>query len=245
MPKRLDITNELYGDFKVIEMLYGYKFCNGKPRTYCRCLGKDNNEYIIRADALRSGATTSIKGVEHKVIAKDISNQKFGHLLALYPTDKRAPNGGIIWHCKCDCGNEIDVQLGNLTRGHTRSCGCNKQSKWEEFIKEYLKSHNISFVEQKRFDDCRNSKGTDMLPFDFYINDNNSIIEYDGEHHFNPVPGWGGLEKFKTTQENDNIKNQYCLQHNINLLRIPYTDTEEEIIEKINLFLSPATITVA
>ena len=83
-----------------------------------------------------------------------------------------------------------------------------------------------------------------MLPFDFYINKINSIIEYDGEHHFNPISGWGGLEKFKITQENDNIKNQYCIQNNISLLRIPYTDNKEEIIEKLNLFLSPATITV-
>lgn len=243
MPKRLDLTGQIYGDFKIIEMLYGYKQNNNKSRTYCKCLGIDGKEYIIRADALRSGATISIKGVGKKVVFKDITNQRFGHLVALYPTNKKAINGCIIWHCICDCGKEIDVPLGNLARGHTRSCGCNKHSQWEEFIANYLRSNNIVFEEQKRFVDCRNSKGTDMLPFDFFIINNCSIIEYDGQHHFDIINGWGGSSKFETIKENDEIKNQYCKKNNIPLLRIPYTNTKEEIIEKIDLFLSPATIT--
>lgn len=82
-----------------------------------------------------------------------------------------------------------------------------------------------------------------MLPFDFYLYDKNIIIEYDGLHHFEPVKGWGGEEKFKITQENDEIKNTYCKNNNITLIRIPYTCTKEEIIQIINNALSPATIT--
>lgn len=82
-----------------------------------------------------------------------------------------------------------------------------------------------------------------MLPFDFYIPKYNLIIEYDGFHHFYPVNGWGGEEKFKLTQENDAIKNKYCKENDITLLRIPYTDSKEDIIRKINYFMSPVTIT--
>ncbi|MGF0146290.1 hypothetical protein ACQRDF_02500 [Lachnospiraceae bacterium SGI.054] len=175
-------------------MLYKYKIKQEikKPRTYCRCIGIDNNEYIIRADALTSGATLHIKGAMKTGISHDITGQKFGHLTALYPIEKRAANGGIIWHCDCDCGNECDVTLNNLTRGHTRSCGCNNRSQYEEYIHDYLTSLHIYFEEEKRFSDCRNSKGSDMLPFDFYIPKYNLIIEYDGFHHFNPVNGLGG-----------------------------------------------------
>lgn len=40
---------------------------------------------------------------------KDISNQKFYRLTALYPTEKRDKDRSVIWHCKCECGNEVDV----------------------------------------------------------------------------------------------------------------------------------------
>ena len=54
---------------------------------------------------------------------KDISNIKFGNLTALYPTEKRKVRS-IIWHCKCSCGKELDVPIGSLTSGNTKSCGC-------------------------------------------------------------------------------------------------------------------------
>lgn len=224
-------------------MLYGYKYVNNKPRTYCKCIGIDNNEYVIRADALRKGATKTIKHAEHKFVQEDITGQRFGYLVALYPTDRRASNGSVIWHCICDCGNECEITLSNLKRGHTRSCGCRHRSKWEDFIYEYLQSLNVVFEEQKRFDDCRNSKGSDMLPFDFFIPQNKYIIEYDGMHHYEPIKGWGGDNKFMITQENDEIKNIYCKENNISLLRIPYYYTKDEIINAINLFLSPVEIT--
>ncbi len=79
-------------------MLYQYKPkpTIKKPRTYCRCIGVDNKEYIIRADALESGATLHIKGAMKQKTFVDISGQRFGHLVALYPSDKRASNGGLF-----------------------------------------------------------------------------------------------------------------------------------------------------
>lgn len=223
----------------MIEMLYGYKYINNKPRTYCKCLGVDNEEYIIRADALRSGATTSIKGATKSGTKQDITGMKFGHLTALYPTDKRAANCSVIWVFRCDCGNIVEATMSNAKRGHTRSCGCNRRSKYEELIHDYLTSLNVDFVEEKRFSDCTNLQGSDTLPFDFYIPNKNKIIEFDGQHHFEIIPGWGGEDKFKKTKENDNIKNNYCLKNDIELLRLPYTLTEDEIIEKVNCFINP------
>lgn len=245
IPKRVDLTGESYGDFTVVEMLYGYKQNNNKPRTYCRCLGVDKKEYIIRADALRSGATKSVNGVGCKVEAKDVTNQRFGNLIALNPTQKKASNGCIIWHCRCDCGNYIDVPVGNLIRGHTRSCGHRHQSKYVEIIANYLSDNNIQYIQEYRFNDCTNSDGY-MLPFDFYLPKYNVLIEYDGPHHVEPIKGWGGLEKFKRILCNDSIKNNYCREHSIPLLRIPHNkNTDVEIIDMVKSFLSPLEITVA
>ena len=242
MSKKRDLTNMKFGELQVIEMLYNY---NNTHRTYYRCVGENNEEVIVRADALVSGAIISTKGAGKAGKPIGLYNKKFGLLTVIRPTDKRAKNSSVIWECKCDCGNPniIYVSAGSLNRKHTLSCGCRHESKWEMLIKDLLIDLDVEFVCQKRFADCKNKKGTDMLPFDFYIESKNLIIEYDGLHHYEPINGWGGEEKFHIIQENDAIKNKYCIKHNITLLRIPYTYSEKEIRSAIVDILSPATIT--
>lgn len=62
------------------------------------------------------------------IIKKDLINQRFGKLTALYPTNQYK-NNHIVWHCKCDCGKEIDVVGSSLLSGNTQSCGCLKKEK--------------------------------------------------------------------------------------------------------------------
>lgn len=59
------------------------------------------------------------------------SGQKFGKLTVLELAEKRLyinPQGKKLfkkyYKCKCECGNEITVYQGQLTSGHTKSCGC-------------------------------------------------------------------------------------------------------------------------
>lgn len=53
----------------------------------------------------------------------DLRGQKFGRLTALFKNGK-SKDGRFLWHCVCDCGNEIDVPSSYLTSGNTKSCGC-------------------------------------------------------------------------------------------------------------------------
>ena len=54
---------------------------------------------------------------------KDLTGKKFGRLTALYPTGERLRHS-MIWHCKCDCGNECDKAADQLRGGYVKSCGC-------------------------------------------------------------------------------------------------------------------------
>lgn len=241
MPNKLDLTGNIYGELTVVEMLYNY---NNNHRTYCTCITINDNIVIARADALQSGATHYAKGAGRTGKPINIAGQRFGLLIAIKPTERRGSNGSVIWECLCDCGNVTYAPLGQLTRGHTLSCGCRHKSKWEIFIGDLLAELDVDFIPQKRFADCMNKKCTDMLPFDFYLPHHNIIIEYDGEHHFQSVKGWGGEEKFNITKQNDLIKTNYCKTNNIILLRIPYTYTKDDIKNEILNILSPVTIKV-
>ena len=100
------------------------------------------------------------------------------------------------------------------------SCGClNNKSRGEIKIAQILNENNISYKEQYCFQDCKNNH---CLPFDFYLPDYNICIEYDGKQHFQPVEYFGGEKEFQHTKINDKIKTQYCKDHDIKLVRIPY-----------------------
>lgn len=55
---------------------------------------------------------------------KDITGMRFGKLTALRPTGERGGRGSVVWLCRCDCGKEVHVELGQLTAGYRKSCGC-------------------------------------------------------------------------------------------------------------------------
>lgn len=134
---------------------------------------------------------------------------------------------------KCKCGNIFQTSFINYSRAGVNRCSsCSKiMSKGELLVNNILLDNNIKFIFQFRFDDCRDIKS---LPFDFYLPDYNSCIEFDGQGHFLPVFSQESLEQ---TQKHDIIKNDYCHNHNIPLLRIPYFDSnkaEEKIIQFIN-----------
>jgi hypothetical protein len=49
----------------------------------------------------------------------DLTNLKIGRLTALYPLNERK-NGKIVWHCRCDCGNEIDIVSSSISPNSKR-----------------------------------------------------------------------------------------------------------------------------
>lgn len=138
----------------------------------------------------------------------------------------------ILVRCN-KCGYEWKV----IPRKLLYDTGCPKcnQSKGENRIENWLKQNNINFISQYTFEDCKYKQ---PLLFDFYLPFYNCCIEYDGEQHFKAVDFSGenyerALKIFKETQKRDKIKNEYCKNNNITLLRIPYTkfDNIEIILE--------------
>ena len=62
----------------------------------------------------------------------DLTNQKFGRWTVLYRADKKGSKGQVYWHCKCECGNEKDIDGCELRRGGSKSCGCLRKERVQE-----------------------------------------------------------------------------------------------------------------
>lgn len=158
----------------------------------------------------------------------DLTGQRFGKLTAI--KDVGSKYNCRLWLCQCDCGRTTTLESHNWK--NISSCGRCKYSKGEQKIEQLLTEHNIAFEQQKVFDTCKNET---YLRFDFFLQDYNLLIEYDGQQHFyhDNNNGWNTKENFGKTQMRDAIKNQWCKDNNIPLIRIPYTHFEEICIEDL------------
>ena len=74
----------------------------------------------------------------------NLTGKQFGYLTALYYIK------GGKWHCKCKCGNELDVDTRNLNSGHTLSCGCLRKEKASNNVKDMsdYEDENIRVLER-------------------------------------------------------------------------------------------------
>ena len=134
----------------------------------------------------------------------------------------------LIFICE-ECGEEYEVSFKHFRNAEQTKCKkCSKkQSKLEIKVEDYLSDTGIKFEKQVKFKDCVNKR---ELPFDFVVyngEDISTIIECDGRQHYEAVDFFAtnyenALEGLKSTQRNDFIKNEYCKNNNIKLIRIPY-----------------------
>lgn len=115
---------------------------------------------------------------------------------------------------------------------HFSGCGCSfcNQSKYETHIERILDEFNIQYSKQKTFSDC---KYKNKLKFDFYLTEKNICIEFDGIQHFKPIRFFGGKKAFELQKIKDKIKNDFCENNKIKIIRFNYNDDLEYIKNEI------------
>jgi len=105
------------------------------------------------------------------------------------------------------------------------NCPKCKASHGEKEIAFLLEQKEIKYFSEQRFKDCKDKR---MLPFDFYLPEHNTCIEYDGIQHFKITDYYGGVKAFKLIKKHDMIKNEYCKNNNIILIRINHSENIKE-----------------
>lgn len=258
LSKKLDLK---YGDYidpdkkiRFIEEVEPIKKYGRRFRVVRVFDEKYNEEFIARLQDIRSGNTTRGKRGRHerhkevyeeikdkliegskKAATKYYGGETFGPsneiiLLEIVGVDKNGRRKGKFYNKITK--KEFITTIGLVVSGH--SWGKNI-SKGEDLIGYLLKNMGVSFIKEKTFKDCINPETNYLLRFDFYLPDYNCCIEYDGEQHFYyKGSGWNNKENFIELTKRDAIKNEYCKNHNIKLIRIPYTDFDK--IDKTFLF---------
>jgi hypothetical protein len=152
-------------------------------------------------------------------------------------SDTISAKGGcrVIWWL-CRKGHEWSSRIADRTRSDCRKLTCydcnGSTSFGERRITDILLEMKVNFSTQKYF----NVEGVGMK-FDFYLQDYRYAIEFDGDLHFRVTKFFGGEEKYKRTKVLDAMKDKYCLENRIKLLRIYWKDLDSSVVALINNFI--------
>ena len=159
---------------------------------------------------------------------KCISKNHGGKPVILFPDWKRA--------------NEINFEFACPV--------CNEKNnvEWKGESKMFNLLESLGYeIKRNKIIEARSTKGTGLknrLKADAYFvkEDGTKVIaEFDGEPHFFPKGGkFRGLEGFIERVENDLIKNKFCLDNGIKLIRIGYKDfyagtIESELVNALSM----------
>jgi very-short-patch-repair endonuclease len=110
------------------------------------------------------------------------------------------------------CDNEEHGYFLQVPRDHKRGSGCFRcnESRGERFIFNWLRDNDIEFIPQHTFPGLKDKA---LLRCDFYLPNENIVIEYNGLQHYDAVEVFGGESALKSTRRRDLIKQRFC-EHN-------------------------------
>ena len=236
--KGLDLTGQQFGYLTAIKKTEKKNGTNNVWLFKCIC----GAEIELNTSEIKNRQKLSC-GCQPPENIKNLVGQKFGKLTVLGYTSKRAKEGSVIWKCQCECGTICEIPTYNLITHHTTSCGCkmsevlkqlhSKKYKGEKQIAKILTENNIKYEQQKTFPYL---KDINSLFYDFYLPDYNCVIEYDGQQHFQYIPFfYKDEEAFNKVKEHDKIKNKYCFDNNISIIRIPYYIKDISLEKRLNM----------
>jgi len=228
------LNNEIFIEKSILshKVKYDYsrvEYKNAREKVCIIC--PEHGEFWQRADSHMKGANCPVCGKIEGINKLKLKDQEFknkaykihGNTYDYSKVECYHSRSKVIIICK------IHGEFEQSVHNHLQGSGCPKCqslcfSSGELRIKNWLKRKRIFFIPQKKFDGCKNIR---CLPFDFFLPKYNICIEYDGKQHFDRRSKFYCQEVLK----NDSIKNKYCLDKGIKLVRISFYNFTK--IEKI------------
>lgn len=220
------LTGKRFGHLTVLYPLDGYSRGNSVIwKCICDC-----GKYCTRTSfsLLHSSEHVSCGCVSHKIhdqkLEKNYEGLRQGNVTILKKIG--VFDGYMYYRCKCACESPCNNQLftarsDNITEGMEYKPGC-KKSIGEARIEKILRALHIRYAAQASFDTLINPKTGKKLFCDFYLPDYKMVIEFDGRQHYQEGSQWGGKMRVVDSMYYDGVKNQWCADNGITMVRIPY-----------------------
>lgn len=223
----LSKMNELHPNIEVLSL-----YENMKAPVECKCK-IDGYEWKTTPDGLINGKTGCV------ICARTANGLKSRKTNEQFLSELKITNPYIVpleqyktgkEKIKCLCTIHNYEWYASPNKLLSKMTGCPKCALYhnEQVIANLLDGWNINYTFQKTFGEC---KDVLALPFDFYLDDYNLVIEYDGEHHYMPIFKSKYNEDKLTDRLNyikyhDKLKDDFCLKNNIIIIRIPYWENK-------------------
>lgn len=228
-----DLTGQVFGYLKVLERADDYYDKQNKKNVYkCECLNCHNICYkkgnnLTNGKVKSCGCLSNVLNAE-KHFKNEVGNT-FGDLTVI-GAEYDEKDGQLKNKCRCNCGNICLVFGKDLRSGNTKSCGCKRGTFSHEAkaIEKFLKDNNVNYKKEYSFNDLNGDERP--LRFDFVVFKKNKVfccIEYNGQQHYEPIEFFGGEKAYEKQKKYDDKKINYCNEHNIQLIILPYTNTHE------------------
>lgn len=204
-----------------------YKNTRTKVKIICPVHGEFEQvpyDHINGFGCAKCGGVKKLTTYEFSKRAKELHGNKYNYSLVDYKN----------MHTKVKILCVKHGEFNQTPHNHLKLAGCPtcNKSKGEKTISWFLDKNNIKYKEQKTFKNCFNPSTMKLLPFDFYLLNENVCIEFQGIQHYEPIKYMGGEIDFKKRQKNDIIKKEFCEKNGINLITIKYSDKIWSILQK-------------
>ncbi len=207
MAEKMSVICSIHGIYLVSPSSHIYKKC-GCPK--CKY-----DKMMINRKSTNSTWSTS----QFVDVANIKHNNQYDYSLVQY---KNAHTKVTII---CNQHGNFTITPSDHIRGNNGfGSGCQicspKISKPEQLIYQWLTDNGIKFIHQYKYDDLMSDTHSKLI-YDFYLPTYNILIEYDGIQHYKSVSKYP-VETFERTKLHDKLKNDYAINNNITLIRIPY-----------------------
>jgi hypothetical protein len=132
-----------------------------------------------------------------------------------------------------------------VPKEHLNGHGCRfcNLSQGEKMIESILEALEINYIREFIDHNCVSDLGKN-LPFDFYIPNIKTLIEYDGRQHQEPVDLFGGEIAYNKLKITDNLRNKWCDENGFKLIRIKYNDVNDGLEEFYKYLIEKSIINI-